>query len=194
MKKRIGYDLGIGSAHGVMEFEKACGSGSYPKNTKEYCSLLKKKLYELNIKSVVDFGCGNLETYKGYIDWETESIDYMGYEINEHCLDELKKRYPNLEFKPALLGSIPKEEGIDAIIIKDVMIHWFDIDIINFFKVALSHYKYIIYSHETTEHGYKQKHSDRRHGAYWQGYGDEYKDKLFDEHLYGFRYVSKKLP
>lgn len=192
MKKRLGYELGIGSAHGAMEFEKACGGGSYPANTKEYCEVLMEQLAEFNIKSVVDFGCGNLETYNGYVNWENEDVDYMGYEINVFCLQELNVRYPNLTFKPATLGEVPKEKA-DAIIIKDVLIHWFDKDIIHFFNEALSHYKYVIYSHETTGQGYKQKHANRRHGAFWQGYGEEYKGKMFDEHLYGFRYVPTEL-
>jgi hypothetical protein len=190
-KKRIGYELAIGAMYGVMEFEKASGSGSYSLNTREYCSKLLQKLKELNVKKVVDFGCGNHETYKGHIDWSQESIEYVGYDVNIHCIEELNKRYPALDFKTVDLDVVPVESGADAIIIKDVMIHWFDHTIKNWFEQAFENYRYVIYMHETKDQGYTQKHGDRRHGPA-KAYGAEY-NKTFNDHLYGYRSVPPKL-
>ena len=49
MINKIGYEIGIGSAHGVVPFEEACGRGSYPRFNQEYCEVLLSKIKELSI-------------------------------------------------------------------------------------------------------------------------------------------------
>lgn len=149
---KTGYESGIGAWYDKLPFKQACGRGSYPTYNTEYCKQLLTTLGELDVKRVVDFGCGSLESYNGLIDWTETDFDFVGYDANIQCVQELKKQYPDLEFHQSTLGEIP-DEG-DAIIIKDVMIHWYDEAITNFFNEVFSKYRYVIYMHSTTEKGY----------------------------------------
>lgn len=190
---KLGYEVGIGAMYGAMDMKDASGSGSFPQNNIEYCKLLKDTISELNIKKVIDFGCGNLETYKNNINWEKEDTEYVGYEINKYCLEYLYETYPNMTFKQAHLKSLPDEDA-DAIIIKDVFIHWFDEDIKWFLEEASKKYRYIITSNETTEQGYNSKHGNKRHGpGPWKVYGWQWKDNVQKEHLYGFKVLPFNL-
>ena len=184
---KLGYEVGIGSMYGAMDIKKASGSGSYPQNNIEYCKLLKETISELGIKKVIDFGCGNLETYTNNINWENEETEYLGYEINKYCLEYLYETYPQMTFKQAHLKTMPTDKA-DAIIIKDVFIHWFDEDIKWFIQEAMKQYRYIITSNETTDQGYESKHGSRRHApGPWKVYGDQWKDNIQNKHLYGFK-------
>lgn len=181
LNKRLGYEIGIGSAHGAMEHELACGRGSYPKFNQEYCENLLQKIKDLNITSVSDYGCGNMETYKDYIDWNLNNIDYNGYDVHVGCIEENKKRYPQYKFFTMELNSFPPEN--QALIIKDVLIHWFDEEIEWFFNNVFKNFRYVFYMHSTTERGYKTwKH---RHAPY-KGYEI---DQLCDKNLYGYKCV-----
>lgn len=150
-----GYESGIGAWYDKLAFEKACGSGSYPNNNAAYCKALIKHLQLLNVNKVVDLGCGNLQSYKGNIDWSTTGIQYVGYEANHIALKELEKNYPEMRFEQAILGDIP--EPADAIIVKDVLIHWYDEAITSFFDQVFENFRYVIYMHSTTNRGYPNR-------------------------------------
>ena len=149
---KTGYESGIGAWYDKLAFELACGKGSYPSNNAAYCKALIKHLQLLNVNKVVDLGCGNLQSYKGNIDWSTTGIQYVGYEANHIALKELEKVYPEMRFEQAVLGNIP--EPADAIIVKDVLIHWYDEAITTFFDQVFENFRYVIYMHSTTNRGY----------------------------------------
>lgn len=150
---KVGYESGIGAWFDKLEFKEACGTGSYPNKNKEYCTQLLEAIKKNKIKSVVDYGCGNLETYKGNIDWKKENIAYTGYDANIQCVDTLKEKYPQYDFEYSKLNQVP-DKNADALIIKDVLIHWFDKDIKSFFDNVFDKYNYIIYMHSTKNQGY----------------------------------------
>jgi|MDTC01.3.fsa_nt_gb hypothetical protein len=150
---KSGYESGIGAWFDLLPFTKACGTGSFPHNNIEYCNTLKHVLSKYLIRSVVDYGCGNLETYKGNIDWNFNPIKYTGYDANIQCVNTLKNTYPLLNFEYAKLNEIPNKNA-DALIIKDVLIHWFDQDIKHFFENVFNKYEYVIYMHSTKNQGY----------------------------------------
>jgi hypothetical protein len=187
MINKIGYEIGIGSAHGVVPFEEACGRGSYPRFNQEYCEVLLSKIKELSIEKIVDYGCGNLECYKGHIDWSKQETKYVGYDVNRICVDNLKKLYPEMTFRNAVLDEIPKEPEGQAIIVKDLLIHWFDHDIKKFFNEVFDHYRYVFYMNFTDNQGYKSKKN--RHAPH-HGYGNV---GLQYQHLYGCQSVNPKL-
>lgn len=185
---KIGKDIGIGAGHGIRPFELACGRGSYPQFNKEYCEALLKELKDKDIKSVLDFGCGNLETYKGYIDWNKTGIDYTGVDAHLGCIETCRERYPSLKFETHDVESslFPKGKEGQAMIIKDVLIHWFNRDIYRFWDSVFDSYEYVFYMHSTTGQGYGTR--DKRHGAY------RYPGKPeFDEHFYGYKCVPEVL-
>lgn len=152
---KTGYESGIGAWYDKLSFTEACGRGSYPNKNVEYCRQLMKTLDGLEVSKVVDLGCGNMESYKGHINWEETKYEYVGYEANLIALSQLKKRYENLRFVQSKLGEIP-EVG-DVLIIKDVLIHWYDEAITNFFNDVFENFRYVIYMHSTTEQGYPNR-------------------------------------
>jgi len=156
-----GYESGIGAWFDALPFEEACGTGSYAKNNIEYCNHLVTTLSAINTKSVTDFGCGSLESYKGNIDWSSlvnMKYNFVGYDANIRCIEECKKRYPDLQFGFAKLNEIPPRINgsyeNSVIIVKDVFIHWHDADIKLFFKNVFKEYNYVISMHSTLGQGY----------------------------------------
>lgn len=183
--QRLGYEIGIGAGHGVVEWERCCGRGSLPEFNKEYCEILLNVLKRADIKSVSDFGCGNMETYKEYINWNDTGIDYKGYDVNIGCIDGCKKRYPDLKFDTIELNELPPSD--ECLIIKDVLIHWFDPEIKDFFNKVFNSFEYVIYMHSTTNRGYKTR--VHRHGPNSK-YGI---DKQYDENFFGYKCVDASL-
>ena len=185
---RIGKQVAIGAGFNWNKFEKACGKGSYPQYNKKYCNVLKAAVEKHQVNSIVDYGCGNLQTYKGNLDWEKLGIKYSGYDAHEGCVAELKNRYPQYNFDVIELKTLPPSS--DAIVIKDVLIHWFNEDIIWFFEEAVKKFKYIFYMHDTTQQRYLNR--EKRTGSYLDP-DKEIREKVWDEHFYGYKSVPFEL-
>lgn len=96
------------------------GGGSSPENTVEYRALLQKFLRDYNIKSVVDFGCGDW-SFSRLIDWT--GIDYNGLDIVHSVIDSNRVKYtkPNIHF---YVWDDYTSIGADLLILKDVLQHW----------------------------------------------------------------------
>lgn len=187
MNKELGYDIAIGAGHDVLPFEKACGRGSFPMYNKEYTKTLLDTLHGLSdVKTIADYGCGNLESYKGHIDWTKEPYEYIGYDAHRNLIKDLRKRYPELTFKEVELNTLP--EPADVLIIKDVLIHWFDDEIKDFFDKVFDSFKYVIYMHDTSEQSYTPRRNKRCPPD--GGYGVK---ELMDKNLYGYRHVPYEL-
>lgn len=114
------------------------GGGSTPSNTVEYRQLLQDFLWECDIKTVVDFGCGDW-MFSHLIDWK--GIEYLGIDCVESVIGVNKVRYsaPNIQFK---LNMIPPPA--DLLILKDVLQHWDDESIIEFMETVITDFKYIL--------------------------------------------------
>jgi len=153
---KVGYESGIGAWYDKLEFEEACGRGSYPQKNKGYCKHLLRTLRDNDVKSFVDYGCGNHETYNGNIDWSKTGIEYIGYDAHVGAIDTLRKKYPKLRFEYAKLNTIPNED-VDALVIKDVLVHWFDKDIKWFFENVFDRFENVFYMHSTTDQGYETR-------------------------------------
>lgn len=166
----------IGSDFPLRDFKKACGPGSYPQYNDLYCKQLILTLEELNPKKVVDYGCGNLETYKGHINWTKLPYTYIGYELDPVGVRKVRHLYPELTFQEAKLKELP--EPSDVLIIKDVLIHWFDEDIRWFFENVFDTHTHVIYMHSTTDQGYDPI---------------SHKRTKYDEHYYGQKSVPQAL-
>ena len=184
----IGKQVAIGAGFNWNKFEEACGTGSRPHNNIAYCKVLSAMIQDYEIKSVSDYGCGNLQTYRGNLDWQKLGVDYTGYDAHVGCVQELKKRYPQYKFNTIELQTLPPED--EAIIIKDVLIHWFDSDIIWFFEEAVKRFKYIIYMHDTTDQGYPNR--VKRTGSY-RDPDPKIREKVWDEHFFGYKSVPVEL-
>jgi len=152
---KVGYESGIGAWYDKLKFEEACGVGSYPINNGEYCQQLIQTLDHLDVRKIIDYGCGNLQTYDGNIDWLKTKYEYVGYDAHIGCINTLKEKYPKLRFHWLKLKTMPEQS--DVLVIKDVLIHWFDEDIRWFFNNVFEEHEYVIYMHSTTNQGYQTR-------------------------------------
>lgn len=116
------------------------GGGSSPENTVEYRKLLQKFLKDKNIKSVVDYGCGDW-SFSHLIDWT--GIKYVGYDLVDSVVDNnnLKYKTDNIRFTP--FGPLLAMDLGDLMIIKDVLQHLSNDDIISILTHH-RHFKYIL--------------------------------------------------
>ena len=71
------------------------GPGSFPENNKNYFLFLKEFLSKNNIKSVVDYGCGDFQLYK---DFPWNDIKYLGIDVSETAIN-IANDYSNNNIK-----------------------------------------------------------------------------------------------
>lgn len=116
------------------------GGGSSPENTVEYRAFLQKFLKDYDIKTVVDFGCGDW-SFSHLIDWS--GINYTGYDCVESVIktNQKKNKFSNIKFTSILpLKSLDYGE---CLIVKDVLQHWSNEDIDGFLQ-SYKYFKYIL--------------------------------------------------
>lgn len=98
------------------------GSGSHPDNTTTYRQFLQNFFKRYNIRSVVDFGCGDWQSTQ-LIDWS--GISYHGIDVVEAVISENSRQHGSetIRFSCADLLEEPLPAA-DLLIIKDVLQHW----------------------------------------------------------------------
>jgi len=95
------------------------GPGSFPENVVDYLLFLKEFIEKNNIKSVVDYGCGDFVLYKNF-SWS--NINYLGIDVSETAINIAKKNEnENIKFLHKETIDLPKA---DLLIVKDVFGHW----------------------------------------------------------------------
>tara|TARA_B100001175_G_C19178862_1_gene481110 strand:- start:45 stop:608 length:564 start_codon:yes stop_codon:yes gene_type:complete len=101
---------------------KGSGEGSRPKFNIDYIAFLEHFLKTNNIKSVIDFGCGDWQ-FSQYVDWS--NIDYLGLDVVDSVIEENKKRFEidNISFVSST-NVFDYLKDRELIIIKDTVMHW----------------------------------------------------------------------
>lgn len=153
------------------EFLKgSSGHASSIETTAEYyIPFIKKFIKEHDVKSVVDLGCGDLESSHQLLD---EDITYCGYDVYENVIMYNTRKYANHEFHfMDIVKDITKVKNADLYIIKDVLQHlnydsiFYMLDNIIKYKKA----KYVLITNDTTDKNY----ADIVNGGYrpinWDG-------------------------
>lgn len=99
---------------------KGSGIGSEPSATADYVAMLQTFLRDNNIKSVVDFGCGDWQ-FSQLIDWT--GIRYRGFDIVPSVIEANQRAHtaPNLSFHVARPGA--RLPCADLVLCKDVLQH-----------------------------------------------------------------------
>lgn len=111
------------------------GLGSTLNYNKAYIDFLTEFMNELNIKKVLDIGCGDWQ-FSQYIDWSNKH--YMGIDCVQSVIhnNNLKFKKNNIEFHqidPTIsedFDLIPKK--CDLVILKDILQHWDNNNIVKF--------------------------------------------------------------
>lgn len=122
---------------------RGSGRGSDKECTNEYRLLIKQIFTKYNIKTIIDFGCGDWKMLSSYNFENNQS--YTGYDIVKSVIDANKKKFArnNIEFIQ-IDNSLTKLKKGDIILIKDVFQHWNNENIINFIRNILPFYKYAL--------------------------------------------------
>jgi len=102
------------------EWGYGSGVGSLPLNNIDYIKFLKLFIQQNNVRSVVDFGCGDWQ-FSRFVGWE--SVTYTGFDIVEPVIMRNKKTFahPNISF--CVFTSITELPKADLFVCKDVFQH-----------------------------------------------------------------------
>ena len=107
---------------------RGSGVGSSLLYNKKYIQFLENFLKDNDIKSVIDYGCGDWQ-FSQHINWG--DIDYLGLDIVDSVIEKNQIKFPNYSFVSDT-DVFKHLDGKELIIIKDVLMHWPNDEIINF--------------------------------------------------------------
>ncbi len=117
------------------------GSGSLPENTVEYREFLQKYIVQHDIKKVIDIGCGDWQ-FSRLMDWS--QVEYLGIDVVDFVITANQRMYQedNIGF---LCGDVREMElpQADLVILKDVLQHWSNEEILDFFQ-TLDHHEHVL--------------------------------------------------
>jgi len=99
------------------------GKGSEPINCQNWNSLLNNIIKEKDIKSILDFGCGDAASI---MDLNLDGIIYTGVDISVIPLNKAKEKYKNNNINFIHKTDNKIENEYDLCIIKHVFGHWLD--------------------------------------------------------------------
>jgi len=121
------------------------GSGSnVSKDTLKYIQLLESIINnpEYDIKTICDIGCGDW-SFSQFINFGDK--EYFGIDCVESVIDINKEKYEkdNIKFDNKVVDDNYIPKGYDLIIIKDVIQHWTDEDILNYLNQILINNKFV---------------------------------------------------
>jgi SAM-dependent methyltransferase len=124
-------------------WEKGSGHGSSPEVTLEYRTLLEKIITEYNIKTIVDFGCGDWQFSK-YMNWH--DAKYVGYDVVKDVIEKNIERYAKSDVRFFHLSSedMANIEAADLYIAKEVFQHLPNAEVQKLLHIALARYKYLL--------------------------------------------------
>jgi 2-polyprenyl-3-methyl-5-hydroxy-6-metoxy-1,4-benzoquinol methylase len=110
--------------------ESLSGKGSEIIQTSTLINELNKLIIDFNITSILDIPCGDFNWMQKV---SLENIDYLGADIVEELINEMKIKYEQtekLQFKVLNLISDPLPKR-DLIIVRDCLVHLSNVDIKN---------------------------------------------------------------
>lgn len=116
------------------------GEGSLTEYTKKYRVFLESFLAKHEIRSVLDFGCGDWQFSK-FIHWG--DVKYHGVDVVKSVIERNKEKYETGSVKFSLINEDTELETADLLIIKDVFQHWNNEKILNFLP-QLKKFKYVL--------------------------------------------------
>ena len=128
------------------------GSGTGSKMTRnnlKYIEILQGIINKYEITTICDVGCGDW-VFSQNIDFGKR--EYLGIDCVSSVIEKDKERFEkdNIKFEHKIIGDDYIPEGYDLIIIKDVIQHWTDEDIMKYFSQILEKNTYVF-----STNGYK---------------------------------------
>lgn len=121
------------------------GAGSSPESTRDYVKFLTGFMRANDIRSVVDFGCGDWQ-FSQYMDWS--GINYRGIDITRQVIRENQSRFsaPNITFE--VFQDIDLIPPCDLLICKDVFQHIPNEKISHYLSVFQNRAKFLLITND----------------------------------------------
>ena len=120
------------------------GPVSSIENTIECSQLLNNLIYNNNCKSVLDLGCGDLNWISKTIFFNDSSIKYTGIDVVESLITLHLKTYPEKLFLCKDITTYNLIIYSDIIIIRDVIFHLKNKEILSIFDNIKNKFKYLL--------------------------------------------------
>lgn len=144
------YETCSWGSNGAKEYKGSSGWGSnFSANANTFIPFLKGFILQNQIKKVVDLGCGDFET--GRIIYDDLNVKYVGYDAYKNLIDFKKNEFSaeTDKYNFVHLDFFSKKEEIesgDLCILKDVLQHWSNHDVVTFLDhlVETRKFKYIL--------------------------------------------------
>lgn len=115
------------------------GGGSMPSVNQEYMALIQHFLKYNKIKTIVDYGCGDM-SFSRLMDWR--DVKYTGIDCVKSVIENNIKLYSTEN-----IGFVCDERikhGADLLLLKDVLQHWTNEQVVKFLDENTSNFKFVI--------------------------------------------------
>jgi hypothetical protein len=119
------------------------GPGSSLENTKDVSVLLNSFIYNNNCKKILDLGCGDLTWMSKTPFFNDMTIKYTGVDIVESQINNHRSYYPQNTFVCEDLITYHDIEPASLIIIRDVLFHLTNDDILSIFRNIRNKFDFI---------------------------------------------------
>jgi len=120
------------------------GPGSSLENTKDYSNLLNNFIYNNECKSVLDLGCGDLTWIPKTNFFNDNGIKYTGVDVVESLITSHSTTFPEKHFLCKDITTYDYFDEVDIIIIRDVIFHLKNNDILSIFDNIKNKFKFLI--------------------------------------------------
>lgn len=117
------------------------GVGSLPESVVDYVRVLTDFLRTQNIRSIVDFGCGDWQFSKS-IDWGERR--YLGVDVVPSVIEANTAAYTRENIRFALMTDVDALPSADLLICKDVLQHLPNADVKRYLRAFKRKHKFIL--------------------------------------------------
>ena len=120
------------------------GPGSSIENTNEYSKVLTTFIYDNECKIILDLGCGDLTWIHKTQFFNDNNIKYIGVDIVESLITSHLTKFPEKQFLCKDISKYNYFDNVDIIIIRDVIFHLKNDDILSIFDNIKNKFKFLI--------------------------------------------------
>jgi SAM-dependent methyltransferase len=127
------------------EWGYGSGVGSLPLNNIEYIKFLRMFIERNDIRSVVDFGCGDWQ-FSRFVGWE--KLTYTGFDVVESVVAQNQSSFgrDNVSFR--VFKSDTELPSADLLICKDVFQHLSNRSIQSYLQVFKARYRFLLITND----------------------------------------------
>lgn len=121
------------------------GHGSLAINNREYITFIQNFISANEIKTVVDFGCGDWQ-FSQFVDWS--GVRYHGIDIVESVVEKNTSKFSSRNISFGLFTNYDDLPQADLLICKDVLQHLPNFEAIKILSTAVKKYKYMLITND----------------------------------------------